>query len=146
MNNTVIEGGEALLALAARVEAASADDEELFRDVFRTVFPKPERVWVTDNNGRWTPEYAAWSNLQDIFYEFVEVGAFLDAAMTLVPEGAGGDLLHVIPERLFDGKGYATLADTLTGQQWRANAATPALALTAACLRARAQQDGREGA
>jgi hypothetical protein len=139
--------------LAARAEkqdgAEWAETAELMEDVFRAVFPKPERIWVTDNNGDWTGEYTVWQANQSSYYELLEAQAFLDAAMTLVPEGwRMAALCERSPwfcrmETLdFDsvtwGKGSDWITDITAGQETTAKAATPALALTAACLRARA--------
>jgi len=127
--------------LATRCEAASGNDAELFLDVFRAMFPKPEQVWVTDNNGPWTPEYADWSKRQDEFYEFVEVGAFNDAAMTLIPEDCCLHQMGNVPDNPPSSKWWAAL--------WRegdeedlgeVNACTSALVIAAACLKARAME------
>ena len=102
-----------LLDLAARVEALT----EPSREVDAEIKEAAGHAW----------DYAAHPYT-----------ASLDAAMTLVPEGIGSDLLYVRTERLHTGKGRAVLLDTLGGQESYADAATPALALCAAALRARA--------
>lgn len=129
---------EKLLALAERAERATGDDCELYEDVWRVVFPDPERIWITDNTGDPTPEYVAWNRLQVRFYGFMEAGAFLDAAMTLNPS-------EWLTVELTIGRhtSYAELNDVPADEGWGCSvASTPALALTAACLRARARGEG----
>lgn len=125
-----------LLCLAERVEAATGNGRKLFEDVFRAVFPKPQRIWITDNTGDWTPEYGAWQRKQNIFYGLTELGGFLDAAMMLVPDL--GNKSWVMVQSLISGGWQAAVG--LNADE--AIAATPALALTAASLRAIAKGEG----
>jgi len=110
-----------LMELASRVEAGEGPDRELDADIFLTVRP--------EHRGRLfnAPHYTA----------------SLDVAATLVPPGdyATGELYRL--------EAYSTngvLVPThVRASAWvpgapRAYAATPAMALTAACLRARAHQ------
>lgn len=71
-----------------RVVPKMVETAELFQDAFRACLPKPGRVWVTDNTGNWTREYTEWQGRQSGFYELIEVGAFLEAAIMLLPDGA----------------------------------------------------------
>ena len=66
--------------------------------------------------------------------------ASIDAAMTLVAEGCAWDVDASAPELGIDWRIYPAAAH---GRQWqvKATAATPALALTAAALLARAEGD-----
>lgn len=127
-----------LSSLIARVEGASADSEDLFSDVFDAVFPQPDSAWLS--SGEWSPEYSNWNDLQWRFYNFTNVGAWLDAAITLVPEGMS---FEVRSSGLGD-KGQATVWNPMTQpglsshESYRVNNCSgPAIALTAACLRAR---------
>ena len=130
---------EALRSLAAKVEAAPSDNAELFGEVFRALFPKPARIWVTDNNGPWTEEYSAWQEKQSRFYELLEAEAYESAAMRLVPEGVDWEVGYAkshgeyLDERLNGANGFAAVAGR------NVFATSPALALTAACLRALAE-------
>jgi hypothetical protein len=130
MTNTVSnpQSRMELLALAERVERVTADDAELFYDAFREAFPKPETVWEIPYE-TWTYKYSEWQQRQTRFYELVEVGAFIDAAMTLKPEGRCWGLFDDGTAWLWD----SPQRDLLAGVQQKA--ATPALALVAACLR-----------
>jgi hypothetical protein len=98
-----------LTALAERCEQATGPDRKLDREIELAVMP--ERV---------DPE--PWETL-------AAYTASLDAAMTLVPEGCivtiGGGL------------GIGTSAIEVSGRIFARKAATPALALCAAALRAR---------
>lgn len=129
-----------LLALAERVEALTGPDASTNADILRAF------GWTSGNGGiavrpdgslsSWVPDY---------------LGS-LDATMTLVPEGC---LFHV--RSLWDGPetwGYAHVhtyaedAEDCDGKRhlddYVGNAATPALALTAAALRAHAAIAGEE--
>lgn len=130
-----MSGEQTLLDLAARVEAATGPDRELFEDVFRECFPKPERIWVTDNTGPWTDEYTEWQARQSRFYELLDAEAFESAAMTLVPEG----LEWGVGFEMGRGTAFTNKADGSSfSHDWVA--ATPALALCASALRAIAHQ------
>lgn len=96
-----------LNALAERVKAATGPDQ------FRVITEAGMAVW-----GWHDPRFKRLLRL-------CEEGAFLDAAMTLVPEGS-----RVILNIAEDGITTAIVAGT------QGVADTPALALTAACLRA----------
>jgi len=119
-----------LLALASRVEAASRPDRELDALVNAA-------CCIGTIPCEQYPTIEAWaSSALRHNWNFPRYTASLDAAMTLVPEGdwAEGSLsspgqLEIHGPCTFDpiGKGWA---------------ATPALALTAACLRARAATMG----
>ena len=129
-----------LLALADRVEAATGADRELDADIavaaagFRRV---SESMLCKDE---W--DYA--SNADGYFLAWPRYTASIDAALTLVPSGWTWSIVH---EREWElsGKpayfsdlrrGYRTSYDNAT-LSW---SATPALALTAAALRALAQE------
>jgi hypothetical protein len=131
-----------LLELAERVEALTGPCRETFLEVFAVCHPEPapgcEPVWREENPKQ--PIYHAWKTRQVAFLKFVNAEAWLDAAMTLVPEGwmmVGlserncrqpqwrwkAELWH--PEADANVRGIARKFDH------------PALALTAAALRAR---------
>lgn len=113
-----VEQRETLLALAARVEAASADEQRAVIES-AAVHLALHRKWppLDDDEGR---------ALAGRFYSFLNAGAFLDAAMSLVPDGADWSL---------DSAGFYAVVNGKPGA-----AATPALALTAAALRALASE------
>ena len=132
-----------LLALAERVEAATRGSDELDAHIRCALFGKPNNfvkqshingawcVWRIDGAGR----EVAWDG--NGLTQLQRLGAFtasLDAAMSLVPSGwdwslngEGNPKSYVAELWVYFGDGEAI-----------AKAATPALALTAACLRARA--------
>lgn len=74
-----------LLALADRVEKLTGPDDDVFREAFDACYPKPERVWEDEGRECWSTEYENHYNLSWQFESFLEVGAYLDAAMMLVP-------------------------------------------------------------
>lgn len=141
-----------LLRLAERVEALEGPDREVDAEIWLTVTPGATRkAFVVPD----TPERKGWTidETRDASHRLIVVPAYtasLDAAMTLVPEGWGHTfVLHpgfpseaaVREYRLrSDGKYWTSSAMAHSGM---VKARTPALALTAACLRALAQEDGR---
>ena len=105
---------ETLLALADRAEKATGSSFELFAEAFEAI-----------HGGR-----AALGPIWSQFCSLLDAEAWLDAAMSLVPEGD----LHLEIKR---GKVWAFVGSPIRA----ATAATPALALCAASLRARATLD-----
>jgi hypothetical protein len=138
-----------LLALAARVEAATGVDQILDADILLAASPELAAApW----------ERVAYSSGMRAFFvdrsdpdrnNVVSPPAFtssLDAAASLVPEGYAWAVYGGTRE-----EGHATAYCVPKGGRlpWPAwvddvNAATPALALTAAALRAKAQEVGDE--
>lgn len=131
-----------LLDLAARCEAAEGPDANLDLDIHGYI-----RVGKA-----WTSEERSWMHFHG---EFLSYTASLDAAMMLVPENhnwlvrSDGAFANVSRK---DATNTTTVwEDEPTSQEWLdaeayrqghryGNAATPALALCAAALRARAAQ------
>jgi hypothetical protein len=142
---SVVEGAARLIELAEHCEKATGTDRSLDRDIAIATFvghedggclsrarkvilshgARPENYEIVAISGvsLRTPEYFTRS---------------LDAAITLVPEGIGGELLSIMLHRSWRGDCSVKLLDTLGGQESVGKAATPALALCAASLRARA--------
>ena len=136
---------EALLALAAKAEAATAADRELDAEIACVMHP-PDRRRLNFNPlrrevfhlGLLTPAWVDWDSVASFH---PSPTASLDAAAALVPEGWAW---HSAMRPWFTPVGA-------TGSVWgrfqksttfTADAATPALALTAAALRARAAMMG----
>ena len=123
-----------LLALAERVEAAtSTEQREMLEAAFVAIHgPKPERV----HGG--SPEWLAWLDLHNPFFALLQAGGFLDAAMSLVPSGDAWTVGQNVHHRHW----VASINYLDNGEPKSRDgsncASTPALALTAACLRARA--------
>jgi hypothetical protein len=103
-----------LLELAGRCERATGPDRELDTEIGKAVEAEPFAICDYGN----VPVFASFT-------------ASLDAAMTLVPEGLKWGIGN--PQ---DGYSYATMGNLPRAVR----AATPALALCAASLRARATQ------
>ena len=120
-----------LLALAERVEAATTTEQrEMLEAAFVAVHgPKPARV----HGG--TSEWIAWLDLHNPFFALLQAGGFLDAAMSLVPSGCSEWNVEAwkAPGAIHPAHVRATA--WVSGAA-RVYASTPALALTAACLRA----------
>jgi hypothetical protein len=127
-----------LESIALRVEAASGAEDDLFREAFDLCFPKPTRVWESEDREVWTTEYENHHIRSWAFEAFLEVKAYLDAAMTLPPPGATTCLAM---EDRHSGRWRWELRHGY-GVRTSAWAATPALALVAAALRARAAGEG----
>lgn len=136
---------ETLLALALRVEQATGADRELDADIAiecqRLPHPVPEgqratKSLVTDCfDGAirvlWQAKPPLLSSLSAFNYDPLLFTSSTDVAMSLVPDGLDWSIYTV------EGHYAATLG---TPDEWLfiAAGATPALALTAASLRARA--------
>lgn len=103
-----------LIALAERVEKAQGPDRELDAEIAAATGTAVKRDWDAD----WAPHYCA----------------SLDAAAALVPEGRDWWV------RIYNGKPRAAVEhhEPWSWADIACRAATPALALTAAALRARA--------
>lgn len=124
-----------LIALAARVEQAQGPDRELDAEIARAI------GWKESLSGRWwkPPGGDDWNFVLPPFT------ASLDAALTLVPEG----WIFAVHSGDDRGPPVAYCVPNMGRLPWPhwvddINAATPALALTAAALRARAE-DGNDG-
>jgi len=125
-----------LLELADRVEKASGPDRELDVSIGSTVFDVEWRPYRPNARKTWGFQRAAKDDV--VFYGTESVPRYtasLDAAMTLVPSNIGFQLTVYS-----DVKPGCTVG--LHGDLERA--ATPALALTAAALRARTQQESSD--
>lgn len=132
-----------LIALAERVEAATGPDLDLERDI-ATALGAGAAYIAGSRDWHFTKS--------------------LDAAITLVPEGWRWIMRQACPDKAnpdergffarletedFEtvtwGKGDCWITDHIAGQEAKCWAATPALALTAAALRSRAQDIGEAG-
>lgn len=116
------------MKLSDRIAAAQEPDHALFAEAHLAIFPEPigEQAPIQTDNWR------AWSNRRYKFGQLLRHGAYVDAALTLVPEGWNRSFTDD-PDDL-----GGCIAELWTAKQhaW-ANAATPALAMTAAALKAR---------
>lgn len=125
-----------LLALAARVEAATGPDRALDADIELVLHPELVVLpWARVNFqcGK-APYYEDTSDPDALNVVFPAVYTrSLDAALTLVPKGWEWEVY---------GHGLAVLRRI--GRHKGSSAATPALALTAAALRARAEEAPRD--
>lgn len=110
-----------LMRLAEQVEkAAVAESHQWLAQAFYAICPAPEYG---------TSERECWVEKSNRFHRLLSVGAFLDAAMTLAG-GLGGEVTF-----FKDGTAKAFLWQPYP-LAVEAKAATPALALCAAALRA----------
>jgi hypothetical protein len=147
-----------LLKLAALCEKAEGPDRELDADVFKALgapvpFQFMNKLIALEFNDVEQAYFARVSDDMQVRYSPPAYTASLDAALTLVPEGLEWELLALDAARdprfgRFQARimllTYAEDPEEL-GPQAIANAATPALALCAASLRARdaAERDRR---
>jgi len=136
-----------MTALSDRVEAASADEQRAMLEAAFVAIHGDEPPSEYDglawkqNNPDFSPAWTTYISKRGQFQRLLDAEAYESAAMMLVPEE-----WSVRVGRFDDGTGYAGLAknDMHMGAEdpdewyWECeNAATPTLALTAACLRAR---------
>jgi hypothetical protein len=134
-----------LLALAERCEQAAGPDRELDVAIARALGWKP---LYRDDYSQWWPPAAvadARERKRSILHHPTQplpmFTASLDAAVTLVPEGyywqaANGKRRHSEPQACADL--FVAHGPTRGDMSFTVDAATPALALCAAALRARA--------
>ncbi len=118
---------KALLALAERCEAATGADREIDAKLAGIFSHSVE----SDDGDFW------WGAHDSLPVRVPAFTASLDAALTLVPEG----WQWVVSQQL--GQPFAGCGGSPTGGwlAWHVDAATPALALCAAALRARAAME-----
>lgn len=155
-----------ILALAARAEGAEAEEQrEMILRAWAAVNPAPSiRVnrqpdgtpWPGDGIGPYTIDYTAWSARRRKLSAMLDAGAYESAAIMLIPEGWR---LSRLEEDWRTGKWHAQLSERPTEGQLRAfdegrtvglntaetgedGAATAALAVDAAALRAIAAGEG----
>jgi hypothetical protein len=130
---------QTLSSLAGRVEEATGDQQRgMLWDAFCAL--RPATPGANDES----------DPVQERFLDLIELGAFLDAAMTLVPEGRDGvrmdcrlEDFHVSRERQLR---IARLSAPFSGERSEGRSYTSlALALTAACLRSRAAMEMNDG-
>lgn len=115
---------DTLIELAGRVEKAGADDQRALLSLACEALMGASRL-----------EYGAAARCLG----FIDAGAYESAAMTLVPEGFGCRIW--MPNSSSDELPRVTLwGNHRTYAPYDTEATTPALALTAACLRAHASR------
>ena len=132
---------DTLVELAERCEKATAEETgAILREAFEAIHgPKPDRILGG------SPQLDAWLKLFNPFSALLRAGGFLDAAMTLVPEGMRENRYYLAIEQVWhEATGWEARFDTPADECGRgdtilAKAATPALALCAAALKALAQ-------
>lgn len=134
-----------LEGLALRVEQSAGADRTL--DGLIEAARDPMRQVLLYNEPGPFPQKAVFGPLKDLVLTGVDLAdyigaprytASLDAAMSLVPEGCGWEIDDQSRVGSVFGESYRRRPRAhVSGSDWR-TAATPALALTAACLRGKA--------
>lgn len=128
-----------LNTLASMVEAATGPDRALMCAAFKAAFPEVSA-------GAWDA-IDTWDAAYDRFCAMLDVGAHESAAMTLVDSNwfcrVGNDGEGADPSLYRADIGHSTPDQIIAFT--RVTAATPALALTAASLRARAAMEAQHG-
>jgi len=133
-----------LLELAARCEALGEPDRDLFRDAFDVCFPRPKAMRKTgfehigDGLGPYTNEYRAYGDMQGQFNAFLSCQAWIDAAMMLVPAKYGQYEVYAPDYNTLGWTVHLAWDRNLHLESQSGFAASYALALCAAALRARA--------
>jgi hypothetical protein len=128
-----------LIALADRCEAAEGADRDLDEAIALALgwSSVPNPTFAGGLVGRWLLPDGSMTGQIDALPKFT---ASLDAAMTLVPEGQAS-AVGTMAFRNDPRKPWACIWSEQGEPLWRADAATPALALCAAALRARASME-----
>lgn len=110
--------------LIARVEAGTAEQQrELLLQAFEVCFPRPQDV-------------RKWLNKRNRFTDMLDTAAFVDAALMMMPEGVLWTMNSWEGPSRFSAGLWAGSRFIVYADKEKA-ASTPALALTAAILRAR---------
>lgn len=127
------ERNEALLTLATKAEKASPEEQralliEGWRDIFGM---SPDDDLSTDDRGKW------WEH-QANFIRKLDAGAYVDAAMMLVPEGYG---IRVTPSSILLRGSTVIVWRHDGGCAKRGDSEMLALAILAASCRALAQEN-----
>lgn len=127
------------------------DIRQALEKAFVTIFgPEPDseydgRAWKR-NEPDFSPTWTAYINKRTRFHRFLDAEAWTDAAMMLVPEGCGVDMLtgsNELPQFIAH-SAMPTMARVFflsKGIDVSEVAETPAHALLAACLKAKEQAD-----
>jgi hypothetical protein len=129
---------ETLVGLAAICEQATGPDREIDEAIADALFTEKQRHCVKglsdEEGGQWF-----WRNPDGSIGTALRFTASLDAAVTLVPEGRDWmvDNFDGLPGRRCSATVFSAPGDEYASHE--AFADTPALALTAGCLRARAE-------
>lgn len=133
--------------LAERIEAAGVDEQRaMLEEAFSILFPAPDSGQAMAHKNGWgniiaphqsnganpiSPAFLSWWKIKQRFTTMLDAEAYESAAMMLVPEGwdwgCGG---HDDPW------GWVCPPDREYNESMKAHAATPALALAAAAIRA----------
>lgn len=131
------------MSLAERIEAAGVDEQlAMLEEAFEALFPAPDSGRSPDDGYGWAatvaknPAFIAWCNLKQRFTAMLDAEAYESAAMMLVPEGCSWELM--MSRTAIEAEAFIwDMTDLGTGN--RGIAATPALALAAAAIRAGAK-------
>lgn len=131
---------QTLAALVERVEQATGLDRELDAEIAWLMHPSDrKRLGSPDlrrecfHLGLPEPQWVPWESVSSFHPHYT---SSLDAALTLVPEGMAWTVLAI------SGADAATHSPSAVVTRQAGNAATPALALVAAALRARMEEMG----
>ena len=120
--------------LIAKIEAATGPDRVLDGDIWIAINGWQERDGCRIPDGVW---HRQDPNDRIAFEAPPAFTASIDAALTLVPKGCGWSAHYVRPSDYAPFRGIAEAFDESGNWLHDADAATPALALCAAALRAR---------
>ena len=124
-----------LNALAERVEGMTAPTRSIFLEAFAACYPKPpdfELVWRDEKPKQ--PIYHAWANRWVTFRKLIDAEAWEQAAILLVPDGFTWSWTNKAGEEGPFAECWGEPSGTFRHRD--SFAASPALALTAAALRA----------
>lgn len=125
----------ALLDLAARVEGATGADRDLFEAAYTAINGRSWALAAYQHGSLGKqPDFQRQQSAMR-FGELLSHAAWLDAAMSLVPEGWTWDVDATVPSLGID---WTLHHPTDIGCRERGSSEHPALALCAAALRARA--------
>ena len=131
-----------LRALAERVQGLDGPDRGVDADILQTLADdRWEKLYHEAQLPCGCPHDMAVERARELAGCRYRFTASLDAAMTLVPSAGGFSLEHERPTRQAIASVANAGGEPFDGKASVAEAATPALALTAAALLARAEQE-----
>lgn len=126
---------EAMMELASRVESADGPQHFKWWDIFYAVFGSTKDAIALPD-----AEQQAWIDRERRFARLIEAGAYLDAAMTLVPDWPHFRLFRPSNVRGAVWSVYMNPHPECDDPAVGADATTKELAVLAACLRALSSQ------
>lgn len=123
------------MTIIPRIEQATAEQvRELLEEAFKAIFQQPATCWADARETGVESAYGVWQAKISRFLRLLGAEAWTSAAELLVPVDHEWSVN-------WGGNSAASVSALPDGSTFQGFAATPALALAAACLRAKGAND-----